>query len=575
MNNIALAFSGGGFRAAAFSMGTLSYLEHLKLNGDPNVAGPSMLQNVHFIGSTSGGSLANIVYSLGIYQGKTFDEGYNLLLSMCNGEDLITRVFEIFKDKNEWAKRPDKGRNLINAFAIAYDEHFGQAQLNTLYQPVQATERKLEVCVNATEFTNGLSFRFQSQRADTGNDSNGKIGNYYIYFTDTTVGGKLRMGDIMASSSCFSGGFEPIIFPDDFTYDGLDKKELTDNLYFKANPFTIDDPKTDLLRDEEFTKQTKRFGLMDGGVADNQAIDSVCKANDRRSSEDKFDLVIFTDVTSYFIDGYTLPMEKKRWYNAFTIQQVINVLKLISVFFVVMVVLAFVKGWSDWIKWLFIPSAIVFAGYLYSAWKLWQAKKGAIETKSTWSLILFKFIDNFLTIRFSRFQQMIMSRLKSVFLLADDIYLKTIRRIYYDKIFADPLYQNILVSNFIYDLSKVKQQAQADPVALKKEAKFDQLSQPTPNGMNPPTKKLIDVAELARLMPTTLWFDQFQQADGTLRAIVTTGQFTVCYNLLQYMIKQGDALPPEFAPVKQQLMNDWDIFNNDPFDLYDHPDTKK
>ena len=46
--SIALCLSGGGYWAAAFSMGTLSYLNHLKI-GDSYALG-----NVDFISSTSG-----------------------------------------------------------------------------------------------------------------------------------------------------------------------------------------------------------------------------------------------------------------------------------------------------------------------------------------------------------------------------------------------------------------------------------------------------------------------------------------------------------------------------------------
>lgn len=48
MENIALAFSGGGFRAACFSLGTLSYLDHLRYKDKP------VLEDVKYISSTSG-----------------------------------------------------------------------------------------------------------------------------------------------------------------------------------------------------------------------------------------------------------------------------------------------------------------------------------------------------------------------------------------------------------------------------------------------------------------------------------------------------------------------------------------
>lgn len=120
MKNIALAFSGGGFRAAAFSLGTLSYLNNLKA---PEWNNP-LLNNVKFIGSTSGGSMTNIAYSIGVFRGDDFLTTYNALLAAMSGETLIARVFEILKAEKPWEGRDTKSRNLINAFSIAYDEKF-------------------------------------------------------------------------------------------------------------------------------------------------------------------------------------------------------------------------------------------------------------------------------------------------------------------------------------------------------------------------------------------------------------------------------------------------------------------
>ena len=58
MKNIALAMSDGGFLASAFSLGTLSYLNHFQHNKKP------LLQYVNFTGATSGGSFASIAYTL-------------------------------------------------------------------------------------------------------------------------------------------------------------------------------------------------------------------------------------------------------------------------------------------------------------------------------------------------------------------------------------------------------------------------------------------------------------------------------------------------------------------------------
>ena len=564
MKNIALALSGGGFRAASFSLGTLSYLQHSQLDGKP------LLDNVTFMGSTSGGSLTNIVYNLGIRQGKSFSEIYHSLLSMVDGEELLKKVFQILSDPGKWTNRGEKSQNLINAFSIAYDDLLAHAEFNTLFgYDAAANPVQKEVCVNATEFTNGLSFRFQSQKPGA---TNGRIGNNYIYFNDTTVGGQLLLADIMACSSCFSGGFEPFIFPDDFVHDKLDRTTLSNSLCFTANPFTIETPLNDILADKDFKDVKNRFGLMDGGVADNQAIDSIFKANGRRKAQDAgFDLIILTDVTSYFIDGYDLLLEKKNWTNAFTLGQVKTVLAFLGLFSVGLISWVTTKGWLDWIRFVFIPVGTAALFYLYSLWKVRKQRRTAFNEKSTWSIVLFTYINYFLTIRYSRVKQMVASRLSSLFLLANDLYLKQLRRLYYEKIYADPILRDITISNAIYDLSAAKQKAKADE-ALSREIRYEALSDPDVTGVQAPAKNVIAIAETARLMPTTLWFDQFQKDDETLKKIVATGQFTTCYNLLKYLTKKEKLapLPPELTALKASLADDWMQFNADPYFLYDH-----
>lgn len=56
--SIALCFSGGGFRAAAFSLGVLSYLNKVKIKSAEGEA--SLLSHVNFIASASGGTITNL-----------------------------------------------------------------------------------------------------------------------------------------------------------------------------------------------------------------------------------------------------------------------------------------------------------------------------------------------------------------------------------------------------------------------------------------------------------------------------------------------------------------------------------
>ncbi len=161
---------------------------------------------------------------------------------------------------------------------------------------------------------------------------------------------------------------------------------------------------------------------------------------------------------------------------------------------------------------------------------------------------------------------MITSRAKSGFLLAGDLYLKQIRGLYYNKIYEDPVLRSITISNAIYDLSAVKQKALEDK-SLVNEAPYENLSQQDPSEISPPSTELINVAEKARTMPTTLWFDEFQQKNKNLEAIVATGQFTVCYNLLKYLAKK-EVLSETEKELKVTLKNDWEKFNQNPYYLF-------
>lgn len=559
MKNIALALSGGGFRAAAFSLGTLSYLQSLNYQGNP------LLERVKFIGSTSGGSITNLFYTAKRCEGSTFENIYRDLIEILTGDILIENVFKILDDDKIWKTRPAKSRNLINAFSIAYDgKNILNGQTFGLFSEKLTSTHLNQVTINATEFANGLSFRFQSQ--DKVNKSPmGRVGNNYIYFKGAGMysADKLKLADLLACSSCFPGGFEPFIFPDDFTYAQLSNEELSDGINFTENPFNINTEKNDPFRDEQFKSNSKRFGLMDGGVADNQAIDSVLKANNRRKDNNKFDLIIATDVSSYFIDGYTLPLEKKNFWSYVSLRHLSNVLLYFGLLFPIFLLLCFFN-WSPWFSLFLIPTALSLITWIWVKLKLHSSAAQSIKDKSTWGIEFFKFGKYFSHIRLSALKQFLASRLKSVLLLTNDIYLKQIRRHYYNTLYRDPELSKIIISNAIYDLSKVKQNAKLDP-ELDKVIGSNALTEKD-FGLLQPSLDLIETAERARLMPTTLWFDNNHQQEHSMATIIATGQFTTCYNLLKHVKKLESN---DLEELMAKLEADWLKFNTTtPFWLY-------
>ncbi len=550
MDNIALAFSGGGFRAASYSLGCLSYLRAVIYKGEP------LLNKVSFISSTSGGSITNLVYSKYIFEGRTFGEFYDFLLAVLEGDKLLGEAIGILHSGHSWKGRPEKSQNLINAFAIAWDKVL-EGETFGLFSDRSKTPHIEEICVNATEFTNGLPFRFQSQHPDLEGVSNGRIGNAYIYFSDKSprTAELLRLSDILACSSCFPSGFEPVIFPQDFTSDELSSKDLLTALVYKANAHTRGEA-LDLLRDKDFDKGL-HIGLMDGGVDDNQAIDAFELAAERREKDGRppFTLFMACDVTSNFMDGYTLPLRRKSVLGAlpawFPLAFWMAGLLVLPLLFILIP-----SWWPGYIWVLATISALCWLPVIF--WGLPALLKGLFtkhrRPQNSWSTMLRKYGPSFLLLNLGTLKQMLLARIKSVLILSTDVYLKQIRRMYYNDLYAgDSPHRPIVIQNAIYDLSRIKFPLEEAAAA--------------PSSPAAPSPALVDMAERARMMETTLWFGPGEE---TLKVdVIITGQATTCYNLLKWIGKQPEAaLSAELKDLQSRLRADWEKFCADPTWLY-------
>ncbi|HWB93642.1 MAG TPA: patatin-like phospholipase family protein, partial [Puia sp.] len=229
LEKIAFSCSGGGYRAASFHLGTMSYLHRLSYQGKP------LLENVKMLSTVSGGTITGIVYTLQRQQGKSFPEIYHFLLQKLQTLDLLKLGIEKLNPDAPW-QNPYKRKNLINAFAELYDEHFTQG---ATFAALEEMSCHLEaVAFNSTEFDNAVDFRFR-------NHGTGIFGNYYLRIGRAQAT-EVRLSDAMAASTCFPGGFEPILWPDDFLYPGASALETL--------------------------KRGAPTGIMDGGIYDNQGI---------------------------------------------------------------------------------------------------------------------------------------------------------------------------------------------------------------------------------------------------------------------------------------------------------------
>ncbi len=575
--NIALAFSGGGFRAASYTLGVLSFLNEVTF--EEKDSKKSLLQKVTYLSSASGGTISTSVYSLFQAEGKSFDSFYSFLYSQLKGDALLKTALGILNDSKEWSTgREEKRRNIINAFARAYDRClFKGAILSNIVHEREGFSALEEVCFNTTDFIHGLLFHQQVKlKKDTQADPYFFYGNYLANLgTDTFY--LIKLGDILAASSCFPAGFEPIIFPDDFTHSHLTVNQLRAGLH-------ICKQKDDIAERQFILNPT--FGLMDGGITDNQGLEGMMQADRRRQERKKaldeagvsveqqnyyrpFDLMLVNDVTSHFMEPYVVPEEKHTILGALTI-------KGWTIFLIVLLIAGGIGafypfGWVWWVKMIsgfFCFSSLLFLVLLVT---IFQMIKGSAKNTTGFNLCrtfgkqvvntLFHFLKS---TPLGFLSQMIRARGNSVLTLNNDVFLKRIRQLLYTSFYGSPQWEDRGKGNHIYDLSFSNDAQRSDD-----DQRFPQIK---------PSSALQIVAENAYAMGTTLWFDEEDATSKHKEAcIIACGQFTTCYNLLLYIykLKAKDTLSridPEYIRRVDQLgvilKRDYDAFNEDPFYLF-------
>ncbi|MEO1672809.1 MAG: patatin-like phospholipase family protein, partial [Cyanobacteria bacterium J06631_2] len=127
----------------------------------------------------------------------------------------------------------------------------------------------------------GLDFRFQRSAKPKA-----RIGNGSISITKAEAA-DIRVADIVAASSCFPGGFEPLAFPEDFNW---------------SSPEILEQ-----VRQRVYQNISPEIALMDGGIYDNQGIESLYLADQRSSKDHQLDLFIISDVDQQSKELYDFP----------------------------------------------------------------------------------------------------------------------------------------------------------------------------------------------------------------------------------------------------------------------------
>lgn len=330
-----------------------------------------------------------------------------------------------------------------------------------------------------------------------------RYGNFAINL-DLDIAGKLRLSDLLAASSCFPAGFEPIIFPDDFTYNNAlteeDNKKLTPGeLLGKLNIQLREMDRNVLTRlygeevvnrvilnlpenpDYEVINRTFasekivdgfKFGMMDGGITDNQALESILDAQERRlkrtgTSFSPFDLMLINDVGSDFMDPYKPAQDSSSYtgIKGITINTLLLILSVLCLIGLAGVAVGFFTNFATELQ----RKVFVLAGavisllcalglslllFVRSYIKGNVHNIGGLDLNKNFSgSIVNNLFDHFGKTPVGVILRMLKDRISSVLLLNNDVFLKRIRYLLYNAAYNSKRYQYRIMTNHVYDLS--------------------------------------------------------------------------------------------------------------------------
>ena len=523
--NIGLTFSGGGYRAATFDLGTLSFLNSVRLDD-----GHTLLDCVTALSSVSGGTIPALKYMLARARGQRVDEMVNELFDFLCNQDLVSRAMQGLS--NEKANRDASS---IKIMAGIYDDClFGGVELGEIIDNFERIPVK-DYTALATDFDNSLPFSFRlcegrmtdGQRISYGAFGNGK------HNIGLSVARHITPGEALACSSCFPSGFEPMMYPDDFKVS--QRSDISDKI------------KT-------------RFGIMDGGITDNQGIEPILKAEERmhkyradKQRKDKaLDLVIVSDVSSPYMDGYA-PSEQMlpQSIGKLTLGRLRNYGLIAQAVVTALFILALVLGNNFWLGVMSVFLAITTVANVI----------GALLKKKMFGAIAQTFIGDramFLShLKFATLENLLMNRAKSIIMMSSEVFLKRLRQMSYSSLYEDKSWKNRTITSTIYELRQGERwQSMSENRTL-------------PDGLEP-SEAMQRNSALAASMGTTLWFTPEDKAAGIPQAILAAGQYTMCYNLLDYIEKiKADpvnltAAHDNIIALEPQLKATWKRFKDDP-----------
>ena len=561
---IALSLSGGGSRAAGFHLGVLDCLERLGMRDD-----------VKIISGASGGSFVATTYTLAMQNGEPFASYLQRLYRELRDARMVEWV--LYELAHGEFSTPSRRRAMITAMANVYDQRFFKgARLGAFVQDNREALR--EAIFNATDFRTGGGFRFQIR---------GGVGNsrFWIEQEDAV---HIRMADLMAASSCIPGGLEPFFFPQDFDWNT------------EGGPAAY----------ERILDRLKKTGvesipLMDGGVYDNQGINSTLIALEHMRLEQEphvpdsrthstsavaawlgqqlhgndpheLDLLIVSDTSvqtdpvyrAPFVAGDQRPLQlrppvkggRATVATARVVWWVLFGLCLMTMLAIIYHIGDLMWGsgrnepWDESDIFLVFMPAALSAIAVYVLWWLRRKLKGVargldnvLTIEGTSSAVSNQMVTAWPFVKrlqLSLVAELIGQRATSMLSLVNDIFFDRVRELSYTLLD----HSNFADKYFANELRDLRRE---QPPAA-----FPWLS---------PSPKMIELVDRAEKMPTIFWFEH----PDDLQVLIACGHATTYFNVLRFYGERAarDGLSEDEQRVFEAARVDWEKLKENPMSM--------
>ena len=511
---IALCRSGGGYRAAVFHLGVMSYLNKVNM---PH--GGRLLDRVHTITCISGGALPGLSYLLAMARNEDIDTAFKQLYRLLVNNGLSNPLLQDFDVKS------GEKMGLIESLAYVYDDiFFHQARFGEILDYV-SWDGIHHFSVDATDFELGMPFRFQAtDKIENPNreEEHGVIGNKQ-HRIDWGIAHEIRIADIMAATSCFPLVFEPISYPNDFTFRNPDIRRSQDASYV----------------------------LMDGGLVDNQGIDPALHAEYHLSQKGRnHDLLILSDAGNMNSEEENKPVKLTRVSPDCIFWIIYALMALLGIGAIVLLHTKILWAFGICLS-LFAVSVALLCLIRTVERKVMRYISDKGNISYNYNFIWKHTINNIL--------EFIRTRLNTTQRMVNVIMMGQIKKSSYQVLFNSTQWKNRIMLN---SLSILSTKGRWNRVLQKRNEEDKRLK---------PSRAIRQNSDKANQMKTTLWFSDEEIRTRMPEAILACGQYTVCWNLLQ-QIDRLKATPEDLLTDGQKeligiegiLRGDWVRFCRNP-----------